>query len=88
MKRELWETITKLVEALAVPQAAGSGLRVTGMTVDLPVELVIVQTEVGFRLLIDAPHYRWDAGLRPETGRMRLTLRQLEREEMALGPES
>jgi len=71
----LWETVSELIEALASPQAAEMGLHITKMTVDMPMELVVVQTEVGFRLLIDAPHYRWDVGLRPKTGRLRLALR-------------
>jgi hypothetical protein len=83
MKRELWETVTELIEGLAVPQATEMGLRITEMTVSLPVELVVVQTDVGFRLLIDAPHYRWDAGLRPEAGQLRLAVRQMDSEEAA-----
>ncbi len=83
MRRELWETITELVEGLAVPQEPASNLHVTGMTVDLPIELVVVQTRVGFRLLVDAPHYRWDVGLRPDPGRLRLNLQELDEEETA-----
>ncbi|MCB0208143.1 MAG: hypothetical protein KDJ52_02360 [Anaerolineae bacterium] len=81
MKREFWETVTELLEALAAPQVSELDLRITEMKVDLPVELVVVQTEVGFRLLIDAPHYRWAAGLRPEPGRLRLALRQINSDE-------
>lgn len=81
MKRELWEMITELVEALVVPQTEKLGLRVIDMTVQLPVELVIVQTAVGFRLLIDAPHYRWDTGLRPETSQLQLALCRIDAEE-------
>ncbi len=84
MGRELWETVTELVEALAAPQASSLGLKVTAMTVDLPIELVVVQTEVGFRLLVDAPHYRWDAGLRPRPGRLRLKLTQMDEKETML----
>lgn len=83
MKRELWELISELVEALAAPQAEKWGLTVTGMQLELPIELVVAQTEVGFRLLIDAPHYRWDAGLRPEAGRMALQLRKTGAQEAA-----
>ena len=74
MAREFWETVAELAGALAAPQIKALGLRVTDLSVDLPVEMVVVQTAVGFRLLVDAPHYRWDAGIRPEPGRLRLAL--------------
>lgn len=74
MQRELWETVAELIAALSQPEAASAGLQVTGMKLDLPVELVVVRTAVGFRLLLDAPHFRWDAGLRPRTGRIQLAV--------------
>ena len=76
MKREFWQTVTELVEALQVPGSTRLGLKVTSMTIDLPVEMVIVQTEVGFQLLIDALHYRWDAGLRPQPAKLTMTVMQ------------
>ena len=81
MARELWETVSTLVEALAMTPGESLGLKVRTVTVDLPSEWVVVQTKVGFQLLVDALHYRWDPGLRPEPGRLRLELAQMREEE-------
>lgn len=74
MRRELWEATVGMVEALVATSERAPGLRVVGAVLDLPTEVVVVRTSVGFRLLIDAPHYRWDVGLRPRPGRLRMEI--------------
>jgi hypothetical protein len=83
MSRELWETVTELVGGLAALQGGGAGVRITGMELELPVEMVVVQTRVGFRLLVDAPHFRWNPGLRPRTGRLGLVVQRVDADELA-----
>lgn len=76
MRRELWEAIVEMTNAVANTTEDLPGLSITSATLDLPTETIIAQTERGFRLLIDAPHYRWDTGLRPQLGRLRLEIEQ------------
>ena len=70
MRRELWETLVDLMESMAVPEARVLGLRVTDVTLDLPVEIVLQPTEVGFKFLAGPPMWRQETGLQHQKGRM------------------
>ncbi|MBX3086003.1 MAG: hypothetical protein KF716_30485 [Anaerolineae bacterium] len=85
-RRELWETLTSLmddinrvsgaeVRALADAQAASDvGLVIDDVTLDVPVEITIRKTDVGFRLFMDLPAWRYQSGFVLEPGRMRVRL--------------
>lgn len=72
MTRELWETVVDLVGALDVPQLGQLGLYLTRATLELPVEVTVIQTVVGFQLAIGAPQFRWSEGIQRRSGRLRL----------------
>lgn len=75
MRRELWQTVTDLVDALPTEQASALGLRVSDVTVSLPVEVTLPRTAAGFRVLVDAPRHRGPVGWHEGVGRLRLVLR-------------
>jgi hypothetical protein len=80
MRRELWETIVDLLEAVASLQTRETGLHITSLMVDLPVEVLVRQTAVGFTLLADLPQSRWTEGLTAQPGRMQLHLSEVAHE--------
>ena len=77
-RRELWETLVDLLEVVDVQQTLQSGIHVRSIEVDLPVEIVARFTEVGFQLLIDPPHWRWESGFPVRSGRLKVTLQESE----------
>lgn len=73
-RRELWETITEIVGALTVPDAESIGLRVTDVDINLPVEVVLAPTDVGFKVYVDVPAWRTETGIQHQKGRLRIRL--------------
>jgi hypothetical protein len=73
-RRELWETITELVDALTVPDGERIGLHVTDVDINLPVEVVLAPTEVGFKVYVDVPAWRQETGIQHQKGRLRIRL--------------
>lgn len=74
MRRELWQTVTDLTDALPTESAEALGLRVSDVAVTLPVEVVLPRTAAGFRVYVDAPRSRWTPGVRDGAGRLSLSL--------------
>lgn len=82
MQRELWETIVDMVSGLESPQFERLGLRITGATIDLPLELALVRTRVGFLILAGAPQSRWQSDMQRRPGRLRLTVEEHQHERL------
>jgi hypothetical protein len=72
MRRALWETLANLAEA--VQPAAGAGLRVHAVHLDLPIEVALVRTGADWDLLADLPRWRWRGGFDEQPSRLRLSL--------------
>jgi hypothetical protein len=72
MTRELWETVVDLVSALDVPQLGQLGLYLTQARLELPVEVSVIQTAIGFQLAVGAPQFRWSEGIQRRSGRLRV----------------
>jgi hypothetical protein len=82
-RRELWQTVIDIVEALTPTNADALGVRITDVEINLPVEIVLRTTEVGFRVLIDAPVWRQQAGIELQKGRLAMRLHEEMREVMS-----
>jgi hypothetical protein len=68
MKTELAVTLLQLFEGLAAP--AESGLVVTSLDVDMPLEITAAMRGRELVLLAQAPHSRWQAGFLPPVQRL------------------
>lgn len=75
-RRELWETLVDVLTAVGSQPAVQRGLVVESVEVDVPVEVVARLTTVGFRLLVDAPQWRWEDGFPLRSGRLIVTLQK------------
>ncbi len=68
MNTELAVTLLQLFEGLAAP--AESGLVVTSLDVDMPVEITAAVRGRELVFLAQAPHSRWQAGFLPPVQRL------------------
>lgn len=68
MKTELADTLLQLFEGVATP--AESGLVVTSVDVDMPVEITAAMRGSDLVFLAQAPHSRWQAGFLPPVQRL------------------
>lgn len=68
MRTELADTLLQLFEGLAAP--ADSGLVVTSLDVDMPVEITAAVRGRELVFLAQAPHSRWQAGFLPPVQRL------------------
>ena len=68
MNTELAATLLQLFEGLAPP--ADSGLVVTSVDVDMPVEITAAMRGRELVFLAQAPHSRWQAGFLPPVQRL------------------
>ena len=68
MKNELADTLLQLFEGIATP--AESGLVVTSVDVDMPVEITAAVRGRELVFLAQAPHSRWQAGFLPPVQRL------------------
>jgi hypothetical protein len=75
MRRALWETVTELVDVVA-PSEAAELVRVTDLTLDVPIEVLVHQTAGGAEFLADLPRWRWRGALDERPGRLRLHCRE------------
>jgi len=72
MRRALWETIVELAESVQPRGGAESLVRVTGLNIALPVEVVFRMTGHELELLADVPRSRWRGGFDEMPSRMTL----------------
>ena len=75
MQRPLWEMIVDLVSGVVPDDAAQWPVRVTGLSLDLPMEVVFRRTGPGehdVALLADVPRWRWRTEFDLPLGRLRL----------------
>ncbi|MEJ8836843.1 hypothetical protein [Ramlibacter sp. AN1133] len=72
MNTELAVTLLQLFEGLAAPP--GSGLVVTSVDVDMPLEITAAVRGDDLVFLAQAPHSRWEAGFLPPVQRLSLKL--------------
>lgn len=68
MNTELADTLLQLFEGLAAP--AESGLVVTSVDVEMPVEIAAAVRGRELVFLAQAPHSRWQAGFLPPVQRL------------------
>lgn len=71
MARPLADTLLALVGSVA--DAPSYGLTVTELSLELPVELQMVEHRGALTLLGNAPHSRWQAGFLPPVHPLRLS---------------
>ncbi len=76
MKRELWETLAEILEAASAHDLPGEQMRITRLSLDLPMEIDLPKTNDAFVFRGDAPRTRWDAGFKPPLGRLRIRLEE------------
>jgi hypothetical protein len=74
MRRELWEMLVDLLDGVTPPQMGLAGLRIVGMSLDLPVDVAVRKTSSACALLVDLPATRWTDGFMVQPGRMQLDL--------------
>ncbi len=77
-RRELWELIVDLITVMGTQDVTEYGLQIRDIDVDLPVEVQTIETQLGFRILVDLPRWRWEAGLRPHIGRIHVRLAEVQ----------
>ena len=68
MRTELADTLLQLFEGVAAP--AESGLVVTSVDVEMPVEITAALRGRDLVFLAQAPHSRWQAGFLPPVQRL------------------
>ena len=71
-RRELHHALVEAVDALSPP--AGSGLVVTGASLELPLELTALVHRGEPLIAGSAPHSRWTSGFLPPVHRARLEI--------------
>ena len=72
MKTEFADTLIQLFDGIDAPP--GSGLVVTSLDVDMPLETSAALRGEELVFLAQAPHSRWEAGFLPPVQRMHLKL--------------
>lgn len=72
MNTELAATLLQLCEGLAAPPQ--SGLVVTSLDLDMPLEVSAAMRGKDLVFLAQAPHSRWEAGFLPPVQRLSLKL--------------
>ncbi|HEY3063443.1 MAG TPA: hypothetical protein VGL99_31110 [Chloroflexota bacterium] len=78
MQRVLWQTLIELADAARPVGRAADQLRVTSLTLDLPIELAMARSSTGIEILADLPRWRWPTDFDPPLGRLRVVLTQLD----------
>jgi hypothetical protein len=78
MRRALWETIAELADAVRARTPDTELVRVTGFSLDLPVEIVLRPRAEGVELLGDLPRWRWTSGFDEQQGRLRLRIEEVD----------
>ena len=75
-RRPLWETLVELLEVARPDRDAPVALRVTGLYLDVPLELAVGQTADGLELLGDLPRWRWTTEFDSRQGRLQIDCRE------------
>jgi hypothetical protein len=78
MRRELWETVTDLMESILPEEDAASLLRVQSASFDVPIEVFFHQRGDELELRADLPRWRWATVFDEQRGRLRLFCRESE----------
>lgn len=74
MRRALWETVTELIASISPGDDTG-GLRVTSLSLNVPVEVLLRRAPdeaEGLELLGDLPRWRWTTAFDEQRGRLKL----------------
>lgn len=73
MPRELWETLLELVDAVRPDTEMQGLIHITGLTLDLPVEIGMRRNSRDVVILADLPRWRWKTDFDQQPGRMRVS---------------
>jgi hypothetical protein len=76
MRRALGETLLDLLQAVGVQGRAAESFRVTGVFLDLPIEVTLRWTGTKVEFLADLPRWRWSTPFDEPRGRLRLDCRE------------
>ena len=74
MLRPLWQTLVDVLEAVS-PEPA-SLVRVTRVSMDIPIAVEVRETYAGLVFLADVPEWRWPTDFDPKRGRLKLECRE------------
>lgn len=77
MPRPFWETLVDMAESVA-PTAAETGIRVTSLHLDVPMEVQVRQSHGELEFLADVPRWRWTTDFDRRPCRLRVTLMESE----------
>lgn len=77
-RRPLWETLVELLDAVTAEGGTPAGLRVTGLYLDVPLEVSLGRTGAGLELLGDLPRWRWTTEFDNRQGRLQVECRESE----------
>ena len=77
MRRALWETIAELTDATRSRLPDAGLVRVTGVALDLPIEIGLRRGAEGVEVLGDVPRWRWTSGFDESRGRLRLRIEEV-----------
>lgn len=72
MQRELWQMIVELADAVAPLGGTSSMLRVTGLSLDMPIEVDLRTGRDGQELKADLPRWRSPSGFDVPRGRLQV----------------
>jgi len=76
MRRALWETVVDLVSGIHPMDDVEMLLRVTSLSLDVPIEVAVRQTAAGLEILADLPRWRWTTAFDDQRGRLKITCRE------------
>jgi hypothetical protein len=74
MRRPLCQMLVDVIEAVS-PEPA-SMVRVTSVTMDIPIAVEVRQTSAGLVFLADMPQWRWPTDFDPKRGRLKFECRE------------
>lgn len=72
MRRSLAETIVNLADAMHPQGPAGAMVRVTELSMSVPIEVALRRVGDEFEVLGDLPRWRWKTGFDETPGQMAL----------------
>jgi hypothetical protein len=81
MRRELWEMIVEMADAIMPLGTASQVLHVTDLSLDMPIEVEVRPTAQGYTVRADVPRWRLASGFEPPRGRLRLAFHEGESHE-------
>jgi len=79
VRRALWETVTELVESVSPANEGGVAVRVTSLSLDVPIEMLlrrVADAPEGVELLGDLPRWRWTTLFDERRGRLKLVCQE------------